>query len=188
MPRSKGGIFILKKENKIKLFGSIKVLCASAILCALTTIIAFICKSFTIAPFLRISFENLPIIFSGYVFGPVVGFAVGVCADLISGLVVYGGGWLPGVTLGAGCVGLFAGFMSMLLPLKKDYIKLAFSVLIPHIIGNMLIKSATFMIAYGTPVVQLWLRVPLYTVIAIIEYFLLLVITNNSTVKRMISK
>ncbi len=178
----------MEKENKIKLFGSVKTLCAAAILCALTTIIAFICKSFTLAPFLRVSFENLPIIFSGIAFGPLVGFAVGVCADLISGLVVYGGGWLPGITLGAGCVGLFAGLISMLLPLKNEYIKLGFSVLIPHIIGNMLIKSVTFMIAYGTPIAQLWFRVPLYFVIAAIEYFLLLVITNNSTVKRMISK
>ena len=175
-------------QKKINLFGSVKVLCGAAILSALTTIIAFICKSFTIAPFLRVSFENLPIIFSGIAFGPLVGFAVGVCADLISGLVVYGGGWLPGVTLGAGCVGLFAGLINSFLPLKKDYVKLGFSVLVPHIIGNMLIKSATFMIAYGTPIVQLWLRVPLYTVIAVIEYCLLLVITKNSTVKRMISK
>ncbi len=175
-------------QKKISLFGSVKVLCAAAILCALTTIIAFICKSFTIAPFLRVSFENLPIIFSGYIFGPLVGFAVGVCADLISGLVVYGGGWLPGITLGAGCVGLFAGLISKLLPLKKEYIKLGFSVLIPHIIGNMLIKSATFMIAYGTPIVQLWMRIPLYVVIAIIEYFLLVVITKNTIVRKMISK
>ena len=177
----------MKKENKIKLFGSVRTLCAAAILCALTTIIAFICKSFTLAPFARITFENLPIIFSGYAFGPFVGFAVGVCADLISGLVVYGGGWLPGVTLGAGCVGLFAGIIGIL-PLKNVYIKLGASVLIPHIIGNILVKSATFMIAYGTPIAQLWLRAPLYLVIAAIEYFLLLVITNNSTVKRMISK
>lgn len=175
-------------QKKIKLFGSVEVLCAAAILSALTTIIAFICKGFTIAPFLRVSFENLPIIFSGIAFGPVVGFAVGVCADLISGLVVYGGGWLPGVTLGAGCVGLFAGFMPLILPIKNSYVKLGFSVLIPHIIGNMLIKSATFMIAYGTPIVQLWLRIPLYIVIAIIEYLLLVVITKNSTVKRILSK
>ena len=178
----------MKKENKIRLFGNVKTLCAAAILCALTTIIAFICKSFTLAPFARITFENLPIIFSGYVFGPLVGFAVGVCADLISGLVVYGGGWLPGVTLGAGCVGLFAGLISKLLPIKNGYLKLGSSVLIPHIIGNMLVKSVTFMVAYGTPIAQLWLRVPLYVLIAAIEYFLLLVITNNSTVKRMISK
>ena len=178
----------MKKENKIKLFGSVKVLCAAAILCALTTIIAFICKSFTIAPFLRVSFENLPIIFSGYVFGPLVGLAVGVCADLISALVVYGGGWLPGITLGAGCVGLFAGLISRYIPIKNEFIKLGLSVLIPHIIGNMIVKSVTFMLSYGTTIVQLWLRVPLYIVIAMIEYLLLLAITKNATVKRMMSK
>ncbi len=178
----------MKKENKIKLFGSVKTLCAAAILCALTTIIAFICKNFTIGPFLRITFENLPIIFSGYVFGPFVGLAVGLCADLISALVVYGGGWLPGITLGAGCVGLFAGLISKLLPCKNYFLHLGLSVFIPHIIGNMIIKSVTFMISYGTPIVQLLLRIPLYIIIAVIEYFLLLVITRNTTIKRMISK
>ena len=183
---SKGGIFILKKS--IKLFGSVKTLCAAAILCALTTIIAFICKSFTVGPFLRVTFENLPIIFSGWVFGPLVGLAVGICADLISALVVYGGGWLPGITLGAGCVGLLAGLISRYIPMKNEFIKLALAVLIPHIVGNMIIKSATFMISYGTPVIQLMLRVPLYLVIATAEYFLLLAITNNTTIKRMTSK
>ncbi len=164
------------------------MLCAAAILCALTTIIAFICKSFTIGPFLRVTFENLPIIFSGYVFGPLVGLAVGICADLISALVVYGGGWLPGITLGAGCVGLFAGLITRYIPIKNEFVKLGLAVLIPHIIGNMIVKSVTFMISYGTPAVQLMLRIPLYLVIAAIEYFLLLAITNNTTLKRMISK
>lgn len=178
----------MKKENRIKLFGSVKVLCAAAILCALTTIIAFICKGFTIGPFLRITFENLPIIFSGYVFGPIVGLAVGVCSDLISGLVVYGGGWLPAVTVGAGSVGLFAGIMSRIIPFKNKFIHLGFSVFIPHIIGNMIIKSAAFMFSYGTPFVQVLLRVPLYAVIMVVEYLLLLVITNNTTIKRIITK
>ena len=52
----------------------------------------------------------------------------------------------------------------------------------------MIVKSVTFMLSYGTPIVQLWLRVPLYIVIAMIEYLLLLAITKNATVKRMMSK
>lgn len=178
----------MQKKNNVKLFGSVKVLCAAAILCALTTIIAFICKGFTIGNSLRITFENLPVIFSGYIFGPFVGLAVGICADLISGIVVYGGGWIPGITLGAGSVGLLAGLVRYLVPRNKKYINLGISVFIPHIIGNMIIKSAALMLTYGTPVVQLLLRIPLYTAIALTEYFLLLVITNNTTVKRMISK
>ena len=176
----------MKKEKRIKLFGSVKVLCSAAILCALTTIISFICKNFTVGV-LRITFENLPIIFAGYVFGPVVGLAVGVCSDLISGLVVYGGGWIPAITLGAGCVGLVAGLMGRFVR-AKEYIRLGFSVFTAHIIGNMTVKSLALMSAYGTPIANLLLRIPLYTVIAVIEYLLLLVIVRNKTLKRMISR
>lgn len=178
----------MQKKNRIGLFGSVRVLCAAAILCALTTVIAFICKGFTVGNSLRVTFENLPIIFSGYVFGPLVGLAVGVCSDLITGIAVYGGGWIPGITLGAGCVGFFAGLTGKLIPSGNKFVHLGISVFIPHIIGNMIIKSLALLMTYGTPFIQLIIRIPLYTVIALAEYLLLLVITNNTTVKRMISK
>ena len=58
--------------------------------------------------FLRISFENLPLLLAGYLFGPLAGGITGVCADLL-GCLLRGYAVNPIITLGAGLVGVMAG-------------------------------------------------------------------------------
>ena len=48
---------------------------------------------------LRISFGELPIMLSGFLFGPVVGGITGIAADLIGVLVNPQGAYFPGFTI-----------------------------------------------------------------------------------------
>lgn len=180
----------MQKKNNIKLFGSTRTLCIAAVLTAATVVIAYLCKFLTSPDgSLRITFENLPIIFAGFVFGPYIGLAVGTCADLLSSLIFYGAGGInPLITLGAGCVGLFAGIMARTVPKKIFALRLGLSVAVAHIVGNMIVKSAALMIWYGTPIIGVLPRIPLYTVIALIEFFVLLPIVKSKAFKRMILK
>ncbi len=175
----------MQKRSKIKLFGNVRILCIAATLTAAAVVIAYLCKFLTTPDGnLRITFENLPIIFAGSMFGPWVGLSVGLCADLLSALIFYGAGGInPIITLGAGCVGLFAGIMSRL-PIKKTAFSLILSVSTAHIIGNMLIKSAGLMIWYGTPFISVLPRIPLYLIIGLVEYVILLPIVKSNAIKR----
>ena len=80
-------------------------------LCAFLVALSIVCGKFLKIPVgdvMRFSFENLPILFAGLVFGPVEGVLVGVVADLL-GCVLYGYTVNPLVTVGAACIGLLAG-------------------------------------------------------------------------------
>lgn len=100
-------------KSKTSLFVNIRVLCTVALLTACATAIAYICKSFTITPYLRVTFENLPLILAGYLFGPWAGLAAGLASDFLNTAVTYGLGQLnPIITLGAGVVGFTAGAVS----------------------------------------------------------------------------
>ncbi|MBR5514852.1 MAG: folate family ECF transporter S component [Clostridia bacterium] len=169
------------QKNNIRLFGTLKVLCSAAILTALTVVIAYLCKFLTVTDQIRITFENLPIILCGYLFGPFVGLATGLCADLLSASLFYGvGGINPIITLGAGAVGFFAGIPYV----KKPKLRLFFAVALAHIIGNMIIKSAGFIIYYGTPFVGVLPRIPIYAVIAATEFVLLWFITKSKALAK----
>ena len=173
-------------QKKVGLFGSVRVLCNAAILTAVAVVIAYVCKFFTIGTSIRITFENLPIILAGYVYGPWVGLAVGGCADFINTAVSqYGlGGLNPILTLGAASVGLMSGIFSRVIPKGKPDLRLVLSVASAHIVGNMLIKSAGLMIWYGTPIISVLPRIPLYTLIGAVEFVLLRVITRSSAMKK----
>ncbi|MBE6573024.1 MAG: folate family ECF transporter S component [Ruminococcaceae bacterium] len=168
-------------KRKIKLFGNMKVLCTAAILTALAVVIAYLCKFMTFGS-IRITFENLPIILSGYLFGPWVGLIVGLASDLLNTAVSqYGiGGINPIITLGAATVGFMAGLPYS----KKNGLRLGIGVVLAHILGNMIIKSIGLKVFYSYPLVALLPRVPLYAVIGIIEFFLLYFITRSSALTR----
>ena len=170
------------QKRRIKLFGSLKVLCSASILTALAVVIAYLCKFLTITPTIRITFENLPVILSGYLFGPFVGLATGLCADLLNTAVSqYGiGGINPIITLGASMVGFFAGLPYS----KKPKLRLFFAVSYAHIIGNIIIKSSGFMIYSGIPLAGVLLRIPLYIIIGALEFVLLFFITKSKALTK----
>ncbi len=166
---------------------NIRALCAVALLTACATVIAYICKSFTLTPYIRITFENLPLILTGYLFGPWAGLAAGLASDFLNTAVTYGFGQLnPMLTLGAGIVGFTAGAISKWILPKQGTMQLAVSVAAAHILGNMIVKSAGMMLYFGTPLPLLLPRIPLYLGIGIVEFFFLFVLLRNKGINKVV--
>ena len=106
---------LLSKETKsqaigsVRFFGNTRVLILSALFIAASIVLGKY-LSFTVGA-IRISLENLTILMAGIMFGPLIGLAVGVGADIIGCLMV-GYTISPIITLGAGCVGFFSGLFN----------------------------------------------------------------------------
>ena len=77
------------QTRKKSLFPDLKSLTLAAMLTAMSVVIGIFCKNFLNfgGGLFRITFENLPIILSGILFGPAVGGAVGIASDLVSYLL-----------------------------------------------------------------------------------------------------
>ena len=79
----------MKKRTTFKedlaAFGKVKVLTLTAMLIAMSVVIGILCKNWlTWNIYYRFTLENLPIFFAAIAFGPFVGAAAGVLADLVS--------------------------------------------------------------------------------------------------------
>ena len=178
----------MKKNTSIRLFSSVRNLTISAMLTAMSVVIGIFCK--TILNFggglFRITFENLPILLSGILFGPIVGAVVGVASDLISYLLS-SQAYPPNliVTLGAMSVGLVSGAISRFVIKERGIKQIIISSAFAHVIGSMIIKPIGLFTFYSWAV--LW-RVPLYLVIAPLEILLLCLLYKNASFKKMIDK
>ena len=62
-------------------------------------------------PALRINFAQIPIMLSGIILGPVIGFCSGAAADIINFMVKPGGPFFPGFTLVSALSGLIPGLI-----------------------------------------------------------------------------
>lgn len=62
-------------------------------------------------PALRINFAQIPIMLSGIILGPVIGFSSGAAADLINFMVKPGGPFFPGFTLVSALSGFIPGLI-----------------------------------------------------------------------------
>ena len=102
-----------KQNTKIGIFKNVQTLTVCAMLTAMSVAIGIFCKNFLDfgGGLFRITFENLPILLSGIMFGPIVGGAVGLCTDVVSYLLsgqIYPMNLI--VTFGAVMVGVVSGF------------------------------------------------------------------------------
>ncbi len=166
-------------RGHVPLFGNLRILCAAALLSALSIVLGKYVAIST--PFFRFSLENLPILMAGLYFGPVIGGAVGLVADLI-GCVLVGYEINPIITLGGTLVGVIAGAVALVAtrrgrPLRMPAVIVAVS--LAHIVGSMVIKSIGMAIYYGTPMETLVWRVPLYVVIGAMEGTILILLSRN---------
>jgi len=167
------------------LFRSIKALTLAAMLTAMSVVIGIFCKSFLNFGngLFRITFENLPIIISGLLFGPIVGGVVGAATDLISYLLspqTYPPNLV--VTLGAACIGAISGIISRFIIKKHGYLQISVSVGVSHVIGSMIIKSIGLYAFYGWAVL---LRIPTYLLIASAEAALICLMYKNANIKKL---
>ena len=163
------------------LFKSVKALTIAAMLVAMSVVIGIFCKTFLNFGngLLRITFENLPIILTGILYGPLVGGAVGIAGDLISYLL--SPQTLPPnlvVTLGAAVIGIISGSVSHFIIKKRGNLQIIVSTTAAHVIGSMIIKSAGLFQYYGWGIL---IRIPVYLVIAALEALLLCLLFKNSS-------
>jgi len=184
------------KQN-LAVFGNLRVMICAALLAALSIIFGkFLQIPNPFQEFIRISFENTPIIMAGMFFGPLVGLVTGVLADLV-GCVLYGYAINPIITIGAAAVGFFSGVVSHYIFRKNVYLKTAFSVLSAHLIGSVVIKSlglaAWYLSKYeiGLAEFMLW-RLVNYVIVGVAEFAIVCVLLKNrafsSQLERMVRK
>lgn len=154
-------------------------------LTAISIVIGIFCKNFLNfgGGLFRITFENLPIILSGIMYGPVVGGMVGVATDLVSYLLssqIYPPNLI--VTLGCATVGITSGVISRYVIKTSGYKQIIVSGALAHIIGSMIIKPIGLYQFYGTMVL---VRIPLYMVIAPVEIIIICLLYKNSNFRRL---
>ena len=173
-------------QKRSSVFKSIQALTLSAMLAAISVLIGIFCKNllnFGNGLF-RITFENLPIIFSGILFCPIVGGMVGIVSDLVSYLLspqTYPPNLI--VTFGAFAVGFVSGIVSRYIVRRHGTAQTVISASVAHIIGSMIIKPIGLYQFYGIAVL---FRIPLYLVIAPIEICILCWILRRKYFQRMI--
>lgn len=197
MSRQEGGFLFVKKEKvskrsarsgRVALFGNVLVMVIAAQLVALSIILGKY-LAINIGNFLRISFENLPILLAGVFLGPIVGAAVGACADII-GCFLVGYALNPIITLGAVAVGAVSGVVGRyLIPINKEgVVASALSAFVSsysaHVIGSVIIKTFGMMVYYGMTLESLWVRAPLYACIAATDGAVLWLISRSRVIRR----
>lgn len=165
----------------------LRQLAAAAFLVALS----IVCGKYLAVPVgtvMRFSFENLPLILAGMLFGPAIGALTAVAADLL-GCVLVGYAINPVVTVGAACIGLVSGLVFRLLSRMPLLVKLILSVLSAHMIGSVLIKTWGLAVFYDMPfyVLLLW-RLLNYVIVGTVEGLLIYCILKSNAVKRNLEK
>ena len=172
----------MKSNNR--LFKSIKGMTLSAMLVAMSVVIGIFCKTYLNlgAGLFRITFENLPIIISGILYGPIVGAIVGAASDLVSYLLspqTYPPNLI--VTAGAALIGAVSGITARFIVKKKGRKQIILSGALAHVTGSMIVKSIGLYQFYGISVL---LRIPLYIVIASVEIFIMCLLFDRASFRR----
>ncbi len=173
-------------KSKKNLFQSVKGLTVAAMLVAMSVIIGIFCKNYLNfgMGLYRVTFENLPIILAGILFGPVIGGIVGVSADLVSYLLSAQSFPLNLiVTAGACLVGVVSGLVSRYIVKKRGSWQIIASGAAAHIVGSMIVKPIGLFAFYQWGV--LW-RIPLYCAIAPLEIFVLCMLFKRKSFVRLL--
>ncbi len=175
--------------NNLKLFGNVRVLIIAAFLTALSGAVGKV-FSIDVMPFARIGIENLPIVMAGIWFGPFVGGAVGLGADLF-GCLLKGYPPNPVTTVGFISIGVVSGIVSMYMFKNNKTLAVVLADLAGHIAGSMVIKTIGLYYLFGgqypIAIMFAW-RIPLYIGIVAVESFLIAVIMKNEAFSRCLDR
>ena len=179
------------QNKKHKRLYTTKTVTTLGLLAALSVVIGWVCKSYLTFGPIRITFENIPIIISGIIYGPVIGAIVAVLSDIISCLTSPNPALNPIITLGAASIGIISGVVSKYVIKSGRFsviLKTLLSVFISHIIGSMLIKSIGLHLFWGYEIPMLLWRIPLYLAISVCESMIIFVILRNKSIASMLEK
>ena len=160
---------------------SLRVIACAAV-CAALSIVLGKFAAIPIGNTIRISFENLPIIFCSVAFGPAVGGACGAVADLL-GCLLRGYDINPLITLGAGSIGLTAGLLWRALPNLRLGLRTQISVFAGHAVGSIVINSLALHLFYNYPWSVLVTRIPNALVLAAVNTVLVRLLLENKTIR-----
>jgi ECF transporter S component (folate family) len=181
------------QKRRLPVFGSLTGLCFAGILSAMSLILGkFLQIPNPFQDFIRLSFENLPIILAGFSLGPIAGALVGTVADLI-GCLFYGYSINPIITLGAASVGLVSGFVSNYIIKRPLILKVIVSSVAAHIVGSVLIKSAGLAVWYlakyelGYWEFVAW-RLLNYVIVATLECVILYLLLKNRAISQQLER
>ena len=173
-------------QRKKNAFESVKSMTIAAMLTAMSVVIGILCKNFLNfgGGLFRVTFENLPIIMGGLLFGPVIGGIIGAASDLLS--YIFSAQIYPPnliVTAGAISVGVVSGIMSRYVVKKKGTLQIIVSGGLAHIVGSMIIKPIGLYQFYSWAVL---FRIPLYFLIAPVEIVLICVLFSRKSFCRVV--
>lgn len=170
----------------LRLFGSVRVLIISGLFVAMSIVLGKFMQ-IPIGDSIRISFENLPILMAGIFFGPFVGGAVAIVADLL-GCLLKGYSINPIITLGAASIGILSGIVSMVLKKKNTTLIVALSIISAHLIGSVIIKSIGLYVYFHTPIQMLALRIPTYIGTGLLEFLIVSMLLSNKAFTSQLEK
>lgn len=174
----------MKNEaSKKRLGNNLRLLAVSAFLAALS----IVCGKYLALPVgnvLRFSFENLPILLAGMMFGPITGALVGIVADVL-GCVMVAYTINPLVTLGAACIGLLGGVLFRLTKKLPLLWQTCITVILTHLVASVVVKTFGLAAYYDMPfhILLLW-RLLNYAVVGVVEWLLLYTILKNQALRR----
>lgn len=174
----------MKNEaSKKHLRNNLRLLAVSAFLAALS----IICGKYlalSLGNVLRFSFENLPILLSGMMFGPVAGALVGAVADVI-GCIMVAYPINPLVTMGAACIGLFGGLLFRLTKKLPLLWQTCITVILAHLVASVIVKTYGLAQYYDMPfhILMLW-RLLNYVIVGVAEWLLLYTVLKNKALRR----
>ena len=173
--------------QKIQRGGSAKLTAALSVLAAIGIILGKF-LAFNVTDFMRFSLENITIIFAGVVFGPLLGAAVGTVQDLV-GCIAVGYAINPIITLGSAVIGAASGAVFRLFGKIKPALRIALAVLISHLLGSVIIKSAGLAIFYSLPfgITVAW-RILNYVIVGTVEAVLLYFLLKSKQLLSQINK
>lgn len=145
-------------------------------LTAACVVLAYIAKGIFGTGPLRFTVENLPVFVASFFYGPIMGGAVALSADLLS-CVLAGQAPLPLISVGAAFVGISSGItFKYILKRRGQWLRIILSVFSGHLFGSMILKSLALYPFYGEAA---FLRVPVYIGIAVLESILLILFMSN---------
>lgn len=176
------------KKTKINSLGARKIA-----MMAMLAAVSIVCGKYlaiNAGEVLRFSLENMPVIFAGMVFGPLVGAIVGGVADAVGCLMV-GYTINPIVTVGAVAVGAVGGVIPLILKNRRlsGGLVTAISVFCAHLVGSVLIKTPGLWAYYSMPfgILLLW-RMLNYLIVGIVDGVIIHALLSSKGVKMEINR